>query len=59
MDDPTNLTVEEMLAALEESEAEIAAGLTFPLEEVLAELQRELDQWRLDHASEPQRRRGM
>lgn len=50
MDDPTNLTVEQMLAALVESEVESAAGPTLPLEEVLAELRRELDQWRLAHA---------
>lgn len=57
MDDPTKPTIAEMQAALDESEAQIDAGDVLPLEDVLAELQTELDQWRLDHP--PERRRGL
>ena len=59
MDDPTKPTIESILADLDASEAEIAAGQTVPLEEVLAELQQALDQWRRDHSGEPKRRLGM
>lgn len=59
MDDPTNPTIAEMLAALDESDAQIDAGEVLPLEDVLAEFQAELDQWRLDHSPEPRRGLGM
>lgn len=55
MDDPTNPTIVEMLAALDESEAQIDAGDVLPLGEVLAEMQAELERWRLDHSPEPRR----
>jgi len=59
MDDPTNPSAEELLADLEASEAEIAAGQAIPAETVLAELQEKLDQWLSDHSPEPRRRLGM
>ncbi|HEY9566939.1 MAG TPA: hypothetical protein VIR38_02520 [Thalassobaculum sp.] len=48
-----------MSADLDASEAEVLAGDTVPLDEMLTRLQRELDEWMPTHAPEPQRRFGM
>jgi len=59
MDDPTKRTLADLIADLEASEAEIAAGQTIPGEQVLAELQDRLDQWLRDRPAERKRRLGM
>lgn len=56
MSDPTNLTVEEMRAALDRSDSDIEADSIVPGETVLAELRASIARMEAKQRSNPSRR---